>query len=221
MIRGEARRLRSDGASLNEISKELNVPKSTLHLWVCDLPNIRLLTEQDRLAHLERIRPLASKVLRQQREDRLFKIREQVAAQLEAYTSLDNELLKAILSVLYWAEGTKGRGLVNFANTDPKLSLLFITLLRRCYQIDEAKIRIRLHLHHYHKRKETRRFWSNLLGVPEAKFGKIYVKKRSKTKKFRQNFAGICFIKYHSEDLRYEILERGYLLAEQITKRYP
>lgn len=215
--KSQARRLRKQGLSIGRISKQLGVPKSTLHLWISDLQRPRHITEQERTEHLKKIRLLASQALRQQRMDRLGKIKEQVTEELKNYPVGDKDFLKSILSMLYWSEGAKGRGLVNFANTDPKLALLFITLLRKCYQIDEDKIRARLHLHYYHNISKTRKFWSSLLGIPEIKFGKIYIKRRSKTKRFRQNFAGICFIKYYSEDLRYEILERGYLLAERIA----
>ena len=120
--------------------------------------------------------------------------------------------------MLYWSEGSKGKGGISFVNTDPKLALLFLTLFRKCYLIDEDKLRARLYLHYYHKIKETRLFWSSLLNISESKFGKIHIKPRSKTKKFRQNFMGICSIRYYSEDLKNEILERAYFLADLINK---
>ena len=94
---------------------------------------------------------------------------------------------------------------------------LFITLFRNCYHIKEKKLRVRLHLHHYHDIKRTQKFWSELLNIPIKQFGKIYIKKRSKTKKFRENFAGICFIRYHNENLRFEILEKAYSVADKLV----
>ena len=121
--------------------------------------------------------------------------------------------------MLYWAEGAKSGSEVNFANTDPKLSLLFITLLRECFEIDEKRLRLRLHVHYYHKKKTVRKFWGELLNIPQDQFQKIYVKKRSKTKKFRQNFAGICFIRYGDVAIKDKIMQFAFAIADKIVKK--
>jgi len=113
----------------------------------------------------------------------------------------------SLLAMLYWAEGSKDprSGLI-FVNTDPELMLLFITLLRKCFAIDEKRIHIRLHLHYYHRPKEVIEYWSKLLSVPIEQFGKLYLKRRSETKKFRQNFMGICFIQYGDTLIKNKLL---------------
>jgi len=218
-IKIKARELRKNGLSYGELIKRLNVSKSTLHSWIYDLKRPQYITEEQKRKHLENIRPLASIAIKKQKEDGLNKVKDRVNREVRDYLLLKNkDYLKSILSMLYWAEGAKCRGAISFVNTDPKLVLLFLTLFRKCYPINEDKLRVRLHLHYYHKIKETKSFWSNLLNISEAKFGKIYIKPRSKTKKFRQNFMGICSIRYHNEDLKNEILERAYLLADLINK---
>ena len=109
--------------------------------------------------------------------------------------------------MLYWAEGAKGEksGPIKFANTDPALAFLFISLLRSAYLLDEKKFRVRLHLHYYHNHTEAVAYWSNLLRVSKSQFGKIHVKKRSARKRFRKNFAGICFVVYHDTNVRDEL----------------
>ncbi len=119
--------------------------------------------------------------------------------------------------MLYWAEGTKVRGTLQFANTDPRLILLFVSLLRLCYKLDESKFRIRLHLHYYHKAREVKNFWSKLLNISTTQFEKTYRKSRSKEKTFRRNFGGICFIKYHSVYLKEKIIQYAYVLGEKIV----
>lgn len=216
-IKTRARMLRKDGLTFSELSKKMNISRSTLHLWVSDLKSPTYITDEDKRNHLKRIRKLANAKIRQERIDRLGLITKRVKNEIDSYTNVNKDHLKSILSALYWAEGSKTRGHLDFANTDPKLAYLFITLLRKCYKVDEEKIRARLHLHYYHSIKRSRTYWSKLLKIPEAKFGKIYIKKRSKTKHFRKNFAGICFIRYYSEDLRFEILEYARLLAEKLA----
>jgi len=119
--------------------------------------------------------------------------------------------------MLYWAEGTKtDPGSLIFVNTDPVLASFYLRLLRSTIPIDESKLRVRLHLHYYHSHPNARRYWSELLAIPESQFGKIYVKKRSKRKKFRRNFQGICSIVYADTQLLREILALGRILAENM-----
>jgi hypothetical protein len=207
--------------SIREISRELGIAGSTLYLWIADLKRSKLITKEDQLEHLRRIRNLAQQAIKKKRETRLNEIKNEILKEIEEFDLTKIFVLKSILTMFYWEEGGKTRGTVDFANTYPKLSFLFITLLRKCYLIDENKLRVRLHLHYYHKIKECRKFWSGLLGISEAKFGKIYIKPRSKTKKFRQNFAGICFIRYHDENLRLKILETAFALGDKITSQVP
>lgn len=215
----EAIKLRHEGLSYGDISKKMGgIAKSTLCEWIGEIKRPGYITKEDMLNHLKSIQPLAVAVLKKQRERRLEIISKRVKNEVDAYKLSENkEYLQSVLSMLYWAEGSKGRGHLTFANTDPKLSLLFLTLLRKSYSIDESKLRVRLHLHYYHPIKKIKLFWSSLLGIPLTKFGKIYHKPRSKTRKFRQNFAGICFITYYSEDLRFEILDKAYKIADKLV----
>lgn len=174
--------------------------------------------EKKQLQHLAQVRILAIAANRKKREYELGKIKQKVSEEIKTYPIQDVRFLKSMLAALYWSGGGKYNGSpINFANTDPKLSKLFISLLRKCYPIDENKFRVRLHLHYYHHPKQLKVFWSKLLNIPPDKFGKIYFKKRSKTKKFRKNFNGICFIKYYDTKLRQEIMELAYKLHDNIT----
>ena len=214
----KARTLRKQNLSFNTISRQLGISKSTLHSWISDLKRPEYITRADKLRHLINIRPLAQKAIRDERQSRLDVINARVDDEVKSYSTDDIRLLRSMLTMLYWAEGAKGRGMVNFANTDPALAKLFIILLRRCYPLDESKFRVRLHLHSYHNIDESKKFWSSLLEIPESKFGKMYIKPRSVTKRFRENFAGICFIRYHSEALRYELLQLGRTLGGKICE---
>ena len=48
---------------------------------------------------------------------------------------------------LYAGEGGKTDGVVKFANSDPRMILLFVTWLRGFFAIDESRLRLRLYLH--------------------------------------------------------------------------
>ena len=212
----KAEELRREGLSLGEVSKRLHVSKSTLSIWLSGIshPNSALFT--NRKEWLRHIQPLAAQSRRNQKQKKTEKLISETKATISAL-NVNIEMKKAILTSLYWSEGSKTRGGMTFVNTDPRLMLLFITLLRECYSLDETRFRISLHLHDYHKEKEVKKFWSKLLSVPEEQFYKIYRKHRSKENTFRRNFGGICSLRYNSEDLKDNITQYAYALGEKIT----
>ncbi len=216
-IKEKAKVLRLQGYSYGALTRELHVSKSTLHQWIYGIKRPKQFTKLDRIRWAREIQPLGAQANKRKREVIIQSIKNEIINELKAF-SLTKETKKTILSMLYWAEGSKGaHEMVNFANTDPRLTLLFITLLRQCYIINETKFRIRLHLHYYHKEREVKKFWSRLLHIPVTQFTKTYRKKRSKEKTFRKNFGGICFLKYNSVLLKEQILEYAYILGEKIT----
>jgi hypothetical protein len=212
----EAKRLRELGATYSEIGENLGVGKSTLHYW---LKGFRLSPQE--IKELRRklgknMQPAGARASHDRKVKRNEETKERIACFLDNLDVNNRQLTRAIFSMLYWSEGSKGGGSLTFANTDPKLCKLYIKLLRDSYHIDEKKIRVRVHVHYYHIISSTFKFWSNLLNVPLSQFGKPYIKPRSKIKKYRENFAGICFIKYHSTSLKEEVMQTAYQLADKI-----
>ena len=220
-IKDTAKKMRHDGATYGEITKNLGVVKSTLSDWLKNLPLPDHQYFTNRKEWLKNIRILSAKSKKKTRMQKEENIALSVKKEVNTWSFLHStESQKSLLAMLYWAEGQKSPELgapVNFTNTDPKLMLLFLTMLRNCYRLDESKLRVRLHLHWYHKINEVRSFWSMLLNIDESKFGKIYLKQRSKTKTFRKNLAGICIVRYHSIDLRREIMQTAYNIHDTLT----
>lgn len=215
-IKNKAKLLRKQGYSYGQLNRELKVAKSTLHQWIRGIKRPAKFSELDRLRWVKEIQPMAVRANIKKREEKIKKIIFGVKSEVDKQ-KIDQGFKKAILSMLYWAEGTKVKGVLVFANTDPRMILLFITLLRSCYELDESKLRVRLHLHYYHKEKEIKKYWSELLNIPLNQFSKTYRKLRSKEKTFRRNFGGICFVKYNSVYLKEKIIQYGYALGERIA----
>lgn len=217
-IKNEAIKFRKNGDSIGVIATKLGIAKSTAYEWTKNIEGAARYAEIGRKRWMQEIQPLGALGQRQKRELKIQKICQEVNEELLSFTQT-KEIEKAMLAMLYWSEGSKGRGMLVFANTDPKLMLLFITLLRRCYSLDEGKFRVRIHLHWYHKEKLIKKFWSKVLKIPESQFTKTYHKKRSKEKVFRKNIGGICFLIYNSDYLREQIVRYSYALGEHITKQ--
>lgn len=211
--------LRRLGKNYNEIMKIVPAPKSTLATWFINEKIPSPFTKEMQLAHLRKIQPEGAKARRQQRIDRLEKVKSHVETEVKSYPFQHKGFLKSILAMLYWAEGTKHSHAAGalLTNTDPYLMSLYATLLRKCYDIDESKFSVRLHLHYYHKIKETKLFWSNLLDIPEKQFTSVYIKKRSRNKRFRTNFKGICFLYYGNGNIREELMATGKALHDIVV----
>lgn len=206
------------GKSYTEIQAELGVPKSTLSVWFAN--EGRVIDRTKQLEHLKRARALASATKTRQRNERLDIAAKR--ASIEARNlSWSTSVRKALLAMLYWAEGTKSdtMGGLTFTNTDPILARFFLDELRAVFAVDENRIRIRIHLHDYHDPETALDYWSGVLRVPRSQFGKIYVKKRSTSKRFRENFQGICFIHYGDGMIRRELLALARLLAANSSSR--
>lgn len=217
----EARSLRTKGWSYSMICERFGVAKSTLHYWIGDMPIPRKISDKRR-RHLRRIQPLGAEANRQKRIERVANIKEEVKVYLNK-VDFSGFSKKAMLSFLYWAEGTKSgeSGMVMFSNTDPKLMLVFITLLRECYSVDEENFRARIYVHYYHNVREVKKYWSELLGIPLNRFYKTHRKARSKNKRFRRNMGGICHLYYNRVALRDKIMFFYQELADRLVGEVP
>lgn len=215
----EAHLLREQGKSLKEIAETLGIAKSSASYWLTGHANKGAFGKMTRNEWLAKMREKSLIVRRQRSKDRQLK-REKAAIEEVKFFQPTLEVKKALLSVLYWAEGAKsGSKIVNFANTDPLLIKLFVRLFRECYQLDETKFRLRLHLHKYHNEDDAKTFWSTLTQIPIDKIGKIYWKKEPNSgKRYRQNFKGICFLRYNSVEFQRQIIAHYLALGEKLTK---
>ena len=218
-LRKSAEELRHSGKTYPEIALQLSVSKSTLSLWLRELPKpAESEAKARRIYFLTKVQPLGAAANHKKRLDMWRELQKEAMEETKVHERADVSLLKALLSVLYWAEGTKfDRGGISFVNTDPRVAALFIMLLRRCYEIDEKRLRVRLHLHWYHPIKKTREYWSELLNIPKAQIQKAYIKKRNRGKRFRKNFMGICFIRYSDSRMRRSMLSYAFALQEIIA----
>ncbi len=222
----EVKQLILTGKSYGEIGKLLGIPKSTINSWFGKTTR-EPWHRKTMLEHLAKIRKLAAFALKNKwerqktEETKLLKMK--IEKELIYYPLKNKGFYKSLLAMLYWAEGSKHKSMsgLKFANTDPNLALLYLTLLRSCYNIEETKLKISLYLHYYHSIRKVKNFWSKLLNIPLTQFNKVYLKKRSKTKRFRKNFVGICFIYYGSSKIRKELLELGLTLRKLITEDAP
>ena len=147
-LKPKAVRLRKAGKTYREIMKILGEPisKSTLSHWFRDIILTKI--QQERLqkrvsVNIKRAQIKAWAVNKKRREEYIQNVRDRVR-------HFPNELrrknsAKIALAMLYLGEGAKTNGgSLMFGNSDPSIISLFLSLLRRCYDIDESKFRFTL-----------------------------------------------------------------------------
>jgi hypothetical protein len=155
----QARALRARNRTLADIAQILGVSKSSVSLWVRDVP----FTPTLRLRGPHR-RPHPA------HEAKLRQIEELNRAGRERIGTLsDEEFLVAGLA-LYAGEGAKGDGTVQFANTDPAMIRFFCAWLREFFDADASRLRVRVYLHQGLDLEGAEAFWSKLTGVPREQF---------------------------------------------------
>jgi hypothetical protein len=209
----QAIELRRKGFSLNEISVQLSVSKSTASLWT---KNVLISTNG-----IKRIKDRSKKALAKSSETlHARKLNRIKIAEIDSMKlinpitpNMDNSI--TALSMMYWCEGSKNGRSVCFTNSDPDLVKLFITLFRKCFKIREDKIRIGVHLHDYHNETEILKFWSSVIDVPPSQFNKTFIKQSNHIYK-KEGYKGCVNINYHDAHIARVIQS----FAKNLTKLY-
>ena len=199
----EARRLRREGWSLNEISAKLGPPKNTLSLWV---RGIDLTPEQRaRLHEKERLltghnRALAAQANRQARLARIDTQKNKAKAFLATATGQhrDNHIAAAML---YLAEGAKGEGACAFGNSNPQIICYWLHLMRTSFDVDETKFCIQVMCRADQEPDELVSYWARITGIQRSIKSHVDARTVDKPTK-RTDYKGVCKIVYHDVSLR-------------------
>lgn len=204
VLRSRAIDLRRKGMSYSQIKKYLRVSKSSLSLWLRDLPLSDSRIRELRDHNQERIEHYRNTMARKRRDRRIVvykKMRKEIGGLSK------REFFIAGL-FLYWAEGTKADPYtVTFTNTDPAMAVCFLHWLTKL-GINKDRIKIYLHLYSDMNVRKEIDFWSQRLGISLSAFRKPYIKKSVflKRKNYKGRFGhGTCNIYVHSRDLRERI----------------
>ena len=180
--RRQARELRAQGLNYQQIAARLGVSKSSVSLWVRDLPQP---------AHLspEECRQRAADGVRRYwategpiREAQRQAVSDAAAAGIGALS--DREILIAG-AIAYWCEGAKSKphrrqDRVIFVNTDPQLIRFFLRFLQIA-GIPRSRLRCQLHIHESGDIEAAQRFWLEMTGLHTAQFRRPALKRHNPT----------------------------------------
>ena len=188
-LRAKARELRVHGMDYQDIAAALGVAKSSVSLWVRDLPTpARLSYAECRKRSAEGARRYWA-AERPAREALRIAAREAAAAEIGELT--DRELLIAG-AIAYWCEGSKNKpgpwnDQVIFTNSDPGLIRFFLRFLEAIGTPWED-VTFRICIHESADVESARRFWLEVTGASPDQFRSPTLK-RHNPKTVRKNVA--------------------------------
>lgn len=189
-LRAKARELRLQGWTYDQIEAELGCSRSSVSLWVRDLPKPepRYTPEEQRAlmqAGLARLRGT-------QDEERQ-RVKESATQEIGGLT--DRELFMAGVA-LYWAEGHKSkpysrREAVIFVNSDPRVIQVYLAWLD-LLGVSRERLRFRLMIHETADVTAAEHYWADLVGVEASALQRTTLKKHN-PKTVRKNVGETYF----------------------------
>jgi transposase len=179
-LRATARSLRNLGLDYDEIVARLGVSKSSVSLWVRDLPRPpRLSVEECKKRSAEGARRYWE-AERPAREARLAGVAARAAAEIGHMT--DREILIAG-AIAYWCEGTKNKphrraDRVVFINSDPVLIGFFLKFLYTAGIAPETLV-FRVYIDETADVEAAQRFWLDATDAQPSQFRRTALKRHN------------------------------------------
>lgn len=175
-LKKKAIELRKKGYSYNLIKKEVPVAKSTLSLWLRDIPFKPNDKVKNRIIrNIER----ASEWARNNKKKSINKAKEQAEEKLGRLSERD--LLMLGLG-LYIGEGSKSQDMIEIANSDPRVICLAMRWLEDCFGLHRDNFSLMIHLYPDNDIEKSLNFWSNVTGIPISQFHKTQIDNRQNKK---------------------------------------
>lgn len=156
--------MRKAGHSYNYIAPKAGVSKSTVAMWVADIPYT---PNAETIARIGRARAASgaakNKIKRESFEHARFE------AQSDIGEISDRDLFMLGLG-LYIGEGTKSTSATCFVNANVATMRLIINWFIRAIGVSSKHIRMRLHLYPDSDLQKCQNYWSSQTGIPQEQF---------------------------------------------------
>jgi transcriptional regulator with XRE-family HTH domain len=169
--RAKAKELREQGLDYKRIAAELGVSKSSISLWLRDMPR------PERLSYEECCKRQAEAVARYWAAERPLREAEREAISAAAAAQIDTLSDRETLiagAVAYWCEGGKNKPYrrhdrVNFINSDPVMIKFFLRFLDVA-GIPRDQVIFRVYVHESADVVAAQRFWLDVTRAHLAQF---------------------------------------------------
>lgn len=193
--------MRKEGRSYSEIKNIVNVSKSTLSIWLKDIELTN--AQRSRLRKLQATAYLGAKKQQLRASSHHKAIKEK--SEKEIARLIKNPFFVSGL-MLYWAEGSKTMGSVQFSNSDPSMIRLMVRWFREFCQVPKDKFRASLFIHSLHTKPDCQKFWQKVTTIPASQFYKPFIKPTIFSNRKNKLYEGTCRIIIHNRDLLSKII---------------
>ncbi|WP_435853936.1 hypothetical protein [Streptomyces sparsogenes] len=175
-LRAKAREMRMRGMTYDQIQLELGCSKSSISLWVRDLPKPPPRTREEASAIAKR--GWEATLRRREIERQQTKL----AAAREIGELTDRELFLVGVG-LYWAEGSKSKPYrlqerATFINSDADMIRLYLAWLG-LLKVEPERLRYRVTIHESADTAEAERYWADVVGVQVTDLERTSLKKHN------------------------------------------
>lgn len=179
-VQAQARELRTQGLAYHEIAARLGVSKSSVSLWVRDLPVPERLTYEECRKRAADGTHRYWAIERAARKTR--RAGEVTAAAAEIGELSDREILIAG-AVAYWCEGAKAKPArhldrVVFINSDARLITFFLRFLSAA-GVSPDDLVLRVYIHENADAQAAQQFWLDLTGTRPDQFRRPVLKRHN------------------------------------------
>lgn len=179
-LHAQARKLREQGLAYHQIAADLGVSKSTVSLWVRDLPRPPGLSyEECRKRNAEGVRRYWA-AEHPRREAKRQAVADAAAASVGPLNEREIVIAGAIA---YWCEGSKNKpdrrsDRVIFTNSDPALIRLFLRFLEVA-GVESETLTYRVQIHENADVAAAQRFWIDVTRAPRDQFRRPSLKRHN------------------------------------------
>ncbi len=222
----EAIRLRSKGQTYTEIRQALSleIPKGTLHAWFKDIilpKDYYSKISKLNFEHLINARRAAIEANKIKRKDflrGLDKINSKIAVSIG-----NHDAAKIALAMLCLGEASKykPRRSFNLGSSDPRIIIIFLTLLKKCFNYQQIKVRCTVQCRADQDIKELEKFWLDVTKIPKTQFYKAQIDPRTVGKPtLKRNYKGVLKIDYLDIKVQLELESLANLVYNQLHLTY-
>lgn len=214
-IKNKIRLMRLAGLSLGQIQKKVNIPKTTIYLWVSKVDISSGQREAIRQNALKALQDGRVRAQKNRKEKAQLKEKEFVEKGINKIGELSYKELFIAGIALYWGEGFKNvhERRLGFCNSDPNMLRFYVHWLEKCIGINRRELVARLTLNRAYreKTKEIEKYWSDIIGIPLNQFTKPFYQNSLWKKHFNDsNYHGV--LRIHVKNSLEHLLEmKGWL----------
>ena len=182
--------LRRRGMSYRDIMREVKVAKSSISLWLKDLPltkNEKTYLRKRLDSNISRGRIKAATANHRHKVERDEQIIKDAQKEFQKYK--DDTLFHTGIS-LYWAEGAKRSNAFQFVNSDADMMNVMLAWIERYTDFKRNELGYRLYIHKPYAHMEYEKVWARKLGIPASCFKRTIFKPTNLGYKKRPNYEG-------------------------------